>query len=365
MYSRLLIVVPTLLASLSLAAPAFAQDAKPADPKAAGAKPVATTDAPKTDRVTLKNGDVVRGAIAGADATKLTFTQAGGDALVLSWGNIASLLSAGPQKVRLKDGSILNGMILEGTGDGKLQVSTASAGRMPEIDISNIDGFGDAPKPPDVVWSGNIVVGITVQDGNTREKSAFGSFDAARKSLDDLIEAHVHYKYTQVGRFVTSRNGNARMQYNYTIWDPTYLYVRGSFDYNRFSNLNLRTRVGGGLGLTILTGKPYAWRAEAGVEYVNEDLRNAKDERFAVARLATIVTWEPVEWFRFREFAEYFPNLEKGSDFTFHSETTASFDLWGGFGLGIAVIVDYDETPTKATKHRTDTTYTGTLTYKF
>ncbi|MHC5021281.1 MAG: DUF481 domain-containing protein, partial [Planctomycetota bacterium] len=152
---------------------------------------------------------------------------------------------------------------------------------------------------------------------------------------------------------------------NYIVWDPTYLYVRGSATYDRFANLNLRTRAGGGLGVQILDEPVYKWRIEAGVEYTNEDLRGAKDERFAAARIATTFQWDPVKWFRFKEFAEYFPNLEKGSDFTFHSETTLSIDLWGGFGLGIAVIVDYDETPAPLTKHRTDTTYTGTLTYKF
>jgi len=115
----------------------------------------------------------------------------------------------------------------------------------------------------------------------------------------------------------------------------------------------------------VLAEPLYKWRVEAGIEYTNEDLRGAKDERYAAARFATIFRWDPVEWFRFREFAEYFPNLEKGSDFTFRSETTASVSLWGGFGLGLSIIVSYDETPAPATRHRADTTYTATLNYTF
>ena len=125
--------------------------------------------------------------------------------------------------------------------------------------------------------------------------------------------------------------------------------VSVSFDYDRFANLNLRTRGGGGAGVQVLQEPKYKWRIEAGVEYTNEDLRGAPDERYAAARIATIFQWDPAKWFRFREFAEYFPNLEKGSDFTFRSESMLSVDLWGGFGLGISVIVAYDETPAPRT----------------
>ena len=72
----------------------------------------------------------------------------------------------------------------------------------------------------------------------------FGSLDASRKTKVDLIEAHAHYKYSESRGLVTARNGNARLQYSYTIWRPWYVYVRGSFDYDRSANLNLRTRGG-------------------------------------------------------------------------------------------------------------------------
>ncbi|MHC5021130.1 MAG: DUF481 domain-containing protein, partial [Planctomycetota bacterium] len=242
----------TVCAVAVFAAPAPAQEAGGATPpKAAEAAKAADAAKPATpthDVVTLTNGDALRGTITKADAKKLTFKQALGDELVLSWSNIASLLStgSGAKTVRLKDGSMLKGVIHPGPAAGQLSLDGGAAGKVPQIDIADIDGFGE---PPSAQWDGTIAIGVTVQDGNTREKTGFGSLDAMRKSRTDRIEAHAHYKYSETRGLVTARNGNARLQYNYIVWDPTYLYVRGSATYDRFANLNLRTRAGGGLGV--------------------------------------------------------------------------------------------------------------------
>lgn len=312
------------------------------------------------DELTLTNGDRLRGAITAADAERLTFTHALGTALVFPWAQVRTLGSDGEQIVRLKDGTLLRGTLrplAEGEGFG---LTTTALGDLPLVRLPDLAGFGP---PPTAAWSGALSLGLAVQDGNTRARTGSVLFAAQRKSEWDLIEARAGYHYGDTRGFLTTRNGHVALQYNLDVLAPGYAYARGAAEYDRFQFLNLRTRGGVGLGVAWIDRDWLSFRTEGGVEYVNEDLRGQPDRDFPAARAAVIASWTVVAGVRLREFAELVPNLERGRDFVFRSETALDLALGRGFALGLAVIVLYDEIPPLAARHRTDTIATLTLTY--
>ena len=192
-------------------------------------------------------------------------------------------------------------------------------------------------------------------------------FNAQRKSAGDLFETRAAYSYAEDDSGdLNARNGDARIQYNYDLGDWLYVYVGSSLEYDRFKFLNLRSRGGGGFGVSVLEESWIEWRLEAGLTYVNEDLRDTSDERFTAGRLATTFWSDAVpDRVRFRQTLEFVPSLEDGDDFTFRSVSACSFDLWGGLGLGVSVVLEYDETPPPGAKHRTDTRYQAAVTWTF
>ena len=319
------------------------------------------------DEVTLRNGDVLHGTIGRADRGKLAFTHASGLAMELPLDAIRALASDGPLVVRFAGGSRLLGRIGPGPHEGALRVQAAEPGAMllAEIDFTRLDGLGEPIPAPVAAWSGTAAVGATVFDGNTRAQTFFGRFQGQRRSLVDLMEATAGYNYAETRGVPTTRSGASRMQYNHVLLAPSYLYVGAGLEYDRFRALNLRAPGGAGLGVEWLDRPEVSLRTEGGIEYVNEDLRNTPDRRFPAARAACTFECRPAAGVKLREFAELVPNLEKGSDFVFRSETTLDLDLWKGFGLGLALIVDYDEQPPPTARHRADTQYKATFTYTF
>ncbi len=357
-----IITLGMLLAALGVS-DAVAQDAaSPALPAKPAAQP-ADTPRPTGDLVRLRNGNTLDGTVKSADAKALTFTHALGGDLIVPWPNIASLETRGLQIVRLKNGDIYHGVLERAGGVGDLSMVMPNGGRIDRIDIGDIDGFG--PPPPIVDWEGSVAIGTSVESGNSDESSFNASIYAQRKSVFDLIEAAANYGYGEAGGEVDTRNGAARVQYNYRVWDPGYVYVRANLEYDRFAFLNMRSRGGGGAGVHVLEEVVYDWRVEVGVEYVNEDNRDSPDIRYTAIRFGTIFRWQPVKWFRFRQYLEYLPDVNDWSDFNARSESNLNIDAGGGFGFALSVIVDYDETPPAGAKHRADTTYNATLTYTF
>lgn len=314
------------------------------------------------DEVRLENGDVLRGKVTGATEKSLTLKHVFGDEVILPLDKIASIETDEPALVRLSDGSQVRGRLRRGPAPGTMTIDSRDAGTVTAVPFANVRGLGDLP--PDGIWSGRIAVGISVLDGNTQGKSAFASFDAERRSKQDLIEAHANYVYAETFGEVTTRKSFARGQYNYYVHHPLYLYVGAALEYDRFRNLNLRSRGGAGAGYAWVDRPTLSLRTEAGVEYVNEDLRDAEDRDFVSVRAALTFDWQATDWLKLREFAEIFPSAENFEEFVSRSETSVTFALWKGFGLAGVLIWDHVSRPPPG-REKNDEQYLLTLTYTF
>jgi hypothetical protein len=321
------------------------------------------------DVLKLKNGDTLHGTALGGDEKEIKFKHVLGNEMKFPWAEIQSVATDAPVEVKLIDGSRIKGKLEPGAKPGGATIATTAAGPI-AVDFTNVAALNEPPE--DVTWTGRLAIGATIQDGNTRSKSAFGSFDGERLSKFDRIEAHGHYTYASTKNPLTreselsARKGHARIQYSYYFWKPVYIYAGGALEYDYFQNLRLRSRGGGGLGWAIVESKDLLLRVEGGVEYVNEDYRRGIEDRdFVALRGAFHGEWQVRPWLRLGEFFEIFPNTERFRDFFSRSVSSANIAVWDGLGFAAVVIWEHDQVPSDATRNKNDTQYILTLTYVF
>jgi putative salt-induced outer membrane protein YdiY len=321
--------------------------------------------AARADQVKLDNGDLIHGDVLGADAENLRFKAALGETeMTIPLKDVVSIETDKVVRVKMLDDSVLYGKLSPGP-----QPKTATIAYDPTkgpagtgvISLDRIAFVNDS----DWVLNGRIALGLTVQDGNTRSKTLFGSVDGELLSKQFRIELHAYYAYGVSEDIVSTKKGFARSQFSYYFYRPFYFYVGGAFEYDHLLSLDMRSRGGGGGGWAIVERKDLVARLEAGVEYVNEDWHPpTPDDHFAALRLAGHFEWQALSVLRLAEDVELLPNTEHFRDFTMRSNSSATLALWKGFGLAGIVIWQHQELPPDHLL-RDDTTYILTLTYVF
>jgi putative salt-induced outer membrane protein YdiY len=309
------------------------------------------------------NGDVIHGKITGADEKNVKIKPQFGGELTVPLEKVFSMETDQATPLRLKDGRQLNGKLEKGPAPGTVIIEDPKLSPAPAAKLVDVVGIGDLP--PEVLWSGKVALGITIQDGNTRGKTFFGSFDGERRTKADLIEGHAYYTYAEQFGKVTTRKSFARLQYDYKVFHELYVYVGGALEYDKFQDLRLRARGGAGLGYQWIDDKDMELRTEVGAEYVNEEHFVQPDDEFVALRGAFTFGWQITEWLKFREFFEVFPDTERFSHVHSHSETSLTAAIWKGFGIAAVLIWDYNSIAPPPRFRRNDEQYILTLTYAF
>jgi putative salt-induced outer membrane protein YdiY len=322
----------------------------------------ALPDRVRSDEIRLENGDVLHGKVTGADDKNIHLKHAFGDEFKVPLEKVFSVRTDEAVPVRLKDGSLIRGRLGPGPESHTASVTLDDGNKVEKLDFKFLAGIGEPP--PEAVWSGKIALGMTIQDGNTQSKTFFASFDGERRSKVDLIEGHAYYAYGETLGQVSTRKSFARLQYNYFVLHPLYLYAGAALEYDRFRDLSLRSRGGLGLGYAWVDDETMLLRTEAGAEYVNENFRVAEDRSFVALRGALNFRWNITSWLTFSEFLEIYPDVEDFERFVLHSETSATLALWKGFGLAGVVIWDHVHRPPSG-REKNDEQYVITLTYAF
>lgn len=330
---------------------------------AALALAVAAAAGARADEVWLESGDLIHGEVVSGDERTLMVKHIYDSDIAVPWEKVTALRTEKPVELRLADGTRLKGKLRPGPEPRTVAVDTESAGTIPELPTDRILAINEPSQ--DALWAGRISLGITIQDGNTRAKNMFGSFDGERRTKADRIEARAYYGYGENEGILASKKGFARIQYAYYVHSPIYIYAGGALEYDKFRDLKLRSRGGGGGGYSLFETKKLTARLEGGVEYVDENFFEPTEDRaFTALRGAAKVEWQVTQAFRLGEQFEIFPSVEKFSDFVSRSVTTADLALFAGFGVAAVIIWEHDQIPAPGLL-RNDTTYILTLTFSF
>jgi len=311
----------------------------------------------RADQVVLKNGDRISGTILKSDVqaddkTKTVLvikTEFAGDVSVL-WDAVASVVSAEPLHLQLKDGQTVVGTVTTPT-EGKLDVATSTTGEVaaPKDAIVAVRNDAEQKTYDDTVerlrhprltdfWSGLLDTGLSVTRGNSSTLSFTLAGKAVRQTDRDKISVYTTAVYASDDTTPPSHatahaiQGGLRGELNVT--DRVFIFGFTDNQYDEFQHLDLRNTLGGGAGYHVIKSENTTFDVFGGGDFQQEYFSpNPPDEPTSVTRkTGEIVLGEEYDTklngrTTISETASFFPNISDTGQYRFQFNATSATKL--------------------------------------
>jgi putative salt-induced outer membrane protein len=239
------------------------------------------------DQVVLKNGDRLTGSITKSDGKNLVIkTDFEGDVTV-KFDAIQSITSSGDLNVTLGGKTVVGPVTTNGDN---VVVATKAAGPVeaPKSSVTLLrspaeqaayekslhPGWGEG-------WAGGLNLGFAVTRGNSETKNLNIAFNAVRTGFHDKLILYTNSIYATNDATSPSQTtansigGGAR--YDHDFSPRIFGFVNGDFFSNSLQELNLRSTLGGGIGLHAIKNAATTLDLLAGVNYTHESYSSFTD----------------------------------------------------------------------------------------
>jgi putative salt-induced outer membrane protein YdiY len=331
----------------------------------------------RADQVALKNGDRLTGSIVKSDGkTLLLKTDAAGD-ITLKWDAVSAITSSQPLHLQLNNGQILSGNVT--TDDGKFQVATPDRGQVDAprdavVAIRNAEEESayDRTQHPRITdfWSGLLDTGLSETRGNSALLAFSLAAKAARVAPRDKLSLYATSVYatdntTPPGRTTANAiEGGARFDYNLT--PRFFVFALADFAFDEFQHLDLRSVLGGGVGLHVIKTTNTTFDVFAGANYDKENFSpNPPLVLTSITRnAAEVLAGEELSWklnsrMSFDERFTAFPNVSDLGQYRFQFDATASTKLKNWLSWQVTVSDRYLSNPLPGLKSNDELLSTG------
>ena len=329
------------------------------------------------DQVTLKNGDRLTGTIVKSDGkTLLLKTDAAGE-VTLKWDAVSAIASSGPLNLQLKDGQVASGNVT--TDDGKFEVATPNRGQVAApldavvaIRNSEEQTAYDRSLHPRLTdfWSALLDTGLSETRGNSALLAFNLSGKAARVTTRNKLSLYATSVYatdntTPPGRTTAnSIQGGARFDYNLT--PRLFAFALADFAYDEFQHLDLRSVLGGGLGLHVIKTTNTTFDVFAGGDYDREKFSPNPPLVLTntTRNVAEIDAGEELSWklnnrVSFDERLSAFPNMSDLGQYRLQFDATAATKLKAWLSWQVTVSDRYLSNPLPGLKSNDELLSTG------
>ncbi len=338
----------------------------PAQEEAAASKP----ETPQAT-VKLKDGSQINGEVVEMTGGKLKIkTDFGGDVPV-DWTKISEIVSRFKLRLVLTDGRTLDGTVQPGEG-GALEVRTEDADDPILVPFTAVSAINPPAKKP-ITYTGNINVGANVNDGNSQTKAASANAELVIRTEDHRLTVKGTWNFAEDRGEVSARNARGSIKYDYFIVDRFYIFTSVLVEGDSLKDLDLRTDLSGGFGYQFIEkgdfqnehlAKLEAY-GEVGASYFVEDFENTKTNSFASGRWSIKLDWEFLpDRISFFHYHEGYPSFEDSQKIYIITEQGLRFTIWNNFVASVQVNWRWDNRPAAGVE-RSDTLYLFTLGYKF
>jgi putative salt-induced outer membrane protein len=327
------------------------------------------------DQVVLKNGDRLTGAVEKSDGTTLVIKTDLAGEVTLQWGDITSVNTTQDLHVGLKDGKTAVGPVR--TTDGTLQVATKTAGTVsaPKDEVTTLRSDSEqaawekAQNPGFFQgWSGGTTVGFALTSGNSETKSLNLAFLATRTGLHDKLGLYANsvYSTNDAAGAIPSTTANTvqgGIRYDHDITAKLFGYVGADFQTDALQLLNLRSVLGGGLGVHVIKRDSTIFDVLGGFNYTRENY-DTFTRNFAAASIGEELMHKLGMSTVLNEKFYFFPDLTDSGQYrtTFSVGTTTKISKWFGWQNAFGDI--YVTDPPAGTK-KNDIVFTTGLNVSF
>ena len=288
------------------------------------------------DKVYLKSGSFLSGTAGVIQNNVLKFTSDDLGDVSIKVENIAKIESERLHVVQHNDNS--SEEVALTVKDGAYYVADK------KLDMSTVK----ATDPAVETWHGSVNGAFNAARGNTVENSWSILANVNRRWEKDRFNANFGYYYSEKGTATTDTTKStdrweAEAQHDHFWFPSVYNYENVRYDRDRIQELNMRIRLGAGLGYQWLekrmfesTGK-WSFNQELGVNWVKEEYAipsDAKENGYAALRYAHHLNYLP----KWNEGLELFHNLEYLPEVDDWEKYLAKADI----GFTTKLIYDFD-----------------------
>jgi putative salt-induced outer membrane protein YdiY len=236
-----------------------------------------TFNAAFADKVVLKNGDRVTGAIAKKDAKSITIKTDHFGVVTTDWDQVESVTADKPVNVVFQNGRELQGTVT--TADGILEVDAPNAKvRVPPAEIALMRDAAEQHAYERLLnpswttlWTGNAALAFAGAIGNARTSTLTTSLDAARITNSD--KTTVYFKTIHASALTngisedTASAVRAGWAYDHNLGPKWFLNAFNDWEHDRFQSLDLRFVIGGGVGYHLIKNERTLLDLLAGFDY--------------------------------------------------------------------------------------------------
>ncbi len=291
--------------------------------------------------VFLKNGDRITGSVEKISDAKLLVKSTLFGEIKVDVTEVARIDSNRDITVVTGDQTVTARSLTFTEKNANISVSDSHAMSMPREYLRDMHSPEFVPTPvqhsPWEDWSAAIDTGLSAARGNSETTNLNLGFKAQRTTARDHLSLGVNSIFAQnstLGQAVTSANAiHSGARYDLNVSDNAFTFALANFDSDQLQNLDLRSVVGGGLGLRTTQNDRTSLDLFAGAS-LNNELFSTQPNR----RSGELITGQELN-FKFSPRALlsqrmiFFPNFTDVGQYrlAFDSTATLKFNSWLGW----------------------------------
>src|SRR5437667_4436283 len=295
------------------------------------------------DQIVLTNGDRLTGAIMKSDDKTLVIkTEFAGDVTV-QWPAVQEIHSTQALHITQRNGQIVVGTVA--TSDETLAVATANGTvSVPKNEVTALRSdpeqaaYEKSLRPTLLQgWAGGANVGFALTRGNSQTKNLALAFTADRKTQHDEITMYANTIYASndaAGAVpsVTANTTQGGARYAHNLTSRLFGYGSAEFQTDALQGLNLRSVLGGGLGLHVINTNVTTLDLLGGLNYTRESYTTLS-RNFAAVTLGEELMHKLGVSTVLNEKLYFFPDLSQTGEYraTFNLGTVTKLRKWLGW----------------------------------
>lgn len=314
----------------------------------------------KADQIVLQNGDRLTGTIVKSDEKELVINTAYASQVTVQWGAVQMLSSTAPLHFQLKDGRMLVGRVAAEDGTWKVRQRTGQEVSVSKTQVSLIRNDAeqaayDQSQNPGLLqnWEGGTNFGFALTRGNSESKNLALSFTADRKTRNDKLGLYANsvYATNDAAGAIPSTTANAirgGARYDHDLTKRLFAFAGADFATDDLQDLDLRSVLGGGLGLHFLNTPNTTLDFLGGLNYTHEAY-SAFTRNFPAAILGEELTHKLGASTLLSQRLGFFPDLTDLGEYrgTFDFGTVTKISKWLGWQNSVSDVYVTNPPPGK------------------
>ncbi|MDH3459818.1 MAG: DUF481 domain-containing protein [Burkholderiaceae bacterium] len=318
------------------------------------------------DEIRLVNGDRLTGTTVRKAGDELVFQTDYAGELKIKWSEVVSLVTSAAVTVLLADDTTVTGLALD-AGDGRVRINAGDVLETAPLPLNRVAYINP---PPEVTGRGvrlqrSVNIGASANRGNTENNRVHVDAEVVARTRSNRYTAGAILDRAKEGGIETRSSSLAYMKYDHFLDDKWYAYANGTFNKDRFKDLNLRTTLGVGAGYQFWESEQTNLSLEGGLNYVNSDYELSPDESDPAARWSLkfdhFAFGNRLQFFHFHELLV---DIRESRRTLLRTQTGLRMPLGAGVAASLQVNADYENVPAPG-RAKLDRNYLLNLGYRW